>query len=414
MTLQALQVVEAVNKVRRKGRYPVHNFLVEHKPWQIQPFMIAPVMAGETLKNINLQGRVISDPLKVGHGNIFPWWCEHYFFYVKARQLPIREAFEAMMLEGTDLSAHYSAADAATYHQGDAVNFTKLCLDFIVEEGGFRNDGEAADVATIDGLPAAAAIRHGENWADSLMADGTVDPANNLQNPHDGTVLAEYVEQYERMRAMRLIDMDFEDWLETYGVNIPSAKLTEKPELIRRTSNWAYPSNTIDPDTGTPTGAASWSISERADKDRFFHEPGWIVGVTVVRPKVYMGNQKGSAATMMDDAFTWLPRMLADQPHVSVKEFVGGSESPTGPLRNQTNGYWVDLRDLFLYGDQFIRVAAESGYQPALPTAAGEKRFPTLAMANALFQDAGGGIVRQEGVARFAILGHPTTATDMT
>ena len=25
-----------------------------------------------------------------------------------------------------------------------------------------------------------------------------------------------------------------------------------------------------------------------------------------------------------------------------------------GPLAGATNGYWVDIRDLFLYGDQFV------------------------------------------------------------
>ena len=44
-----------------------------------------------------------------------------------------------------------------------------------------------------------AAIRHRTNWADSLMADGTISAENNLQNPHDPDVLTEYQEACGRI-----------------------------------------------------------------------------------------------------------------------------------------------------------------------------------------------------------------------
>ena len=408
-----VQVVQDVNRVRRKGRYPIHPHLLQYRPFQIQPFLVAPVMAGETLKNLALQSRVISDPLKVGVGNILPWWTDHYFFYVKARQL-IKEEFEAMTLDGVALAINDAASDWS-YHVGGSVDWVKRATMFCVENGGFRNDGEAADVASLDGVPLAAAVRHGTNWADSLMADGAVDPANNLQNPHNlNVVLPEYVEAYERMRAMRLIDMTFEDYLETMGVNIKPQDEWERPELIRVTSNWAYPANTVDPATGKPSGVATFSVSERADKDRFFKEPGFIVGLTVCKPKIFMGNQKSAASIAMDDPYVWMPRTLVDQPHITVKEFVGGTTGATGPLRGQTNGYWFDVRDLFKYGDQFMNYAESAGYVPALPAANGEKRFMTGAQIDALFADAASNKIRQDGVTRLSILAHPTTAIDNT
>lgn len=335
--------------------------------------MIAPVMAGETLKNLSLQARAISDPLAAGAGNILPWWCEHYYFYVKARQL-IKDQFEAMTLQGTALGI-VDPIDAPTMHPGGNINWLKRAMQFCVEEGGFRDEGEAWDVATLDGLPMAAAFRHASTWADSLVADGVVNPANNLQNPHlEGVVLGEYLEQYNRMRDMRLIDMDFEDYLETMGVNMRQTQVWEKPELIRQVSNWAYPANTVDPATGVASGVASFSVSEQANKDRFFTEPGFIIGLTVARPKIFMGNQKAPASIALDDPYVWMPRTLVDQPHITVKEFVGGSSAPTGPLRGQTNGYWFDVRDLFTYGDQFMNFAGTQGYAPALPAANGEKR----------------------------------------
>ena len=127
-------------------------------------------------------------------------------------------------------------------------------------------------------------------------------------------MLTEYQEAYERMRAMRFIDMSFEDYLKEQGVNLGSDERPDRPELLRVTSNWAYPSNTVDPSTGMPSGAASFSINERADKDRFFKEPGFIIGLTVARPKLFMGNQKSAGAIMMNDAFAFMPRIMSDKP----------------------------------------------------------------------------------------------------
>ena len=184
--------------------------------------------------------------------------------------------------------------------------------------------------------------------------------------------------------------------------------------MIRLHSEWAYPANTVDPATGLPSGAASFAVNIRADKDRFFSEPGFIFGVTMVRSKIFLANQTGAAVQMMNSALPWMPRLLADQPHTTVKEFVGGSASPTGPLRGQTAGYWLDTRDLFAYGDQFLSFASANGFAPALPSAAGEKRFMTAAMVDALFADASKNKIREDGVTRLSILSHPTTATDNT
>lgn len=416
-TNSMLQLVQDVNQVRRKLRNPIHPHLIEHRPYQLQPFMIAPVMPGETLKQLSLQSRIISDPLKGGAGNILPWWSETFYYYVKVRQLgdTVRAAFEAMVLDGSPIAIN-DPADVPTYHNGGSINWVKRCLQFVTETAGFRDDGEAWDAATIGGLPIASAHRRGQSFVDSLMVDngGAAPPANNHQNPHDPLVLAEYQEQYERMRAMRMIDMTFEDYLETFGVKFPTQASLERPELIRMHSEWAYPANTVDPATGLPSGAASFAIKLSADKDRFFNEPGFIFGVTMVRPKVFLGNQTGSGVSIMNTPFAWMPRLLADQPHTTVREFVGGTTAPTGPLRNQTAGYWLDSRDLFAHGDQFLAYASANGFAPALPAPNGEYRFATSDQVNAFFADPAKNKFRQDGVTRLSVLSHPTTATDMT
>lgn len=411
--IASAQVIQNVGKTARKARRPTHRHYVEYRPYQLQPILIAPVLPGETLKSLNLQARIISDPLAVGAGNIMPWWSEQWFFYVKLRDLDIRDQVENMMLKGVAPTPSVAGASAAGTQFVTGINWVELALKRIHEEF-FLNEGEVASATNhLDGLPLQAAVKHGDNWADSLQVDGAIPASNDWQNPHDPLAdpdNAAMYEQYQRMRAMRLIDMDFEDWLGTFGVRLPGQTERNRPELLRGLSEWSYPANTVDPTTGNATGVASFSVQETASKDRFFNEPGFVIGITSIRPKIYMGNQRQPVAYAMDNPLAWMSALMREEPHTSLREFT----TTNGPLKNQTAGYWVDLRDLFLYGDQFVTGAAPGPYAPALPTAAGEKRWATSAMIDAFFAAPAKNKVRQDGVVSLNILGHPTTSTDHT
>lgn len=411
------QIIQSVGKTQRKARRPVHSYYVEQRPFQIAPFFIAPVLPGETMKNLSVQGRTISDPLAVGPGNILPWWHEFFFFYVKLRDLEERDTFEEAILQGTAFTGLSSAANVRTYHNGTGIDFVQRCLDRVTAEY-FRDEQDPSTAPLLDGLPLASAVPHGTNWADNIQVDGTIPVNNPIQVPEgERDPLAAHAEAYERMRAMRMIDMSFEEYLEAYGVRGRETVEANKPEMIRYTRNWTYPTNVVDPATGLPSGAASFSLSEQADKDRYFTEPGFLFGVQVLRAKVYMGNQRGSASSMLDDAYAWLPPEFRDRPEAALREYVGGTTAPTGPLRGQTAGYWVDLRDLFIHGDQFVGgvdLATPAGYMPAVPSADGEKRFLTSAQINGLFASATVNKFRSDGIVKAHILGHPTTATDVT
>lgn len=373
----------------RKLRRPSHSFQVRIRPWQIQPNLIAPVLPGETLKNLLVQSRVVSDPVK---SKLIGWWFEQYFFYVKLRDLDDRDTLTNMIVTNASSAALNSDLNVRTNHAGGAPDFATLCMERIVDEY-FRDEDEATLVAAIDGLPLAQIGV--ESWLDSakdatLAGEGEHEmPGENPALPAHMVAFTDHYAQWEAMRSMQLTAATFEDWLRTFGLSVPRAEAEEahRPELIRYIREWTYPTNHVDPSTGVPSSALSWSIAERADKDRFFSEPGFVVGLCVCRPKVYLGNIEGSLADFMNDAYSWLPAVLQDEPYTSLKKFVGGAAG-VGPLgTNTTNDYWVDLRDLFMYGDQFVNFAStelDAGFV-ALPTAAMEKRFATAAMADAMF-----------------------------
>lgn len=393
--------VQNLAPVGRVSRRPQHSFHVRHRPWQIQPCLLAPVLPGETLKNLLMQARVVSDPVK---NPLIGWWYEYYVFYVKHRDMPGSATFQDMVLTyGASMSAvNAAAAKVEHYHSGTTVDWVAQCTETVVEHF-FRDQDEASSAASIGNLYAAKV--NNSTWLDSVttdtaMPDGTVIPGGSTPETTDQLMM-----QYEFMRGMKLTNMTYEDWLQTYGVRTARAEDPTKPELVRYVRDWTYPSNTVDPTSGAPSSALSWSISERADKDRYFAEPGFLYGCCVARPKVYFSKQAGNAAQMLTDAFAWMPAVMRNDPQTSLKKFA----NTAGPLAgNVTDSYWVDLRDLFIYGDQFINFAlsATDAGMVALPTTGMVKKYASSADADALFKSASpANQIRADGVFSLQILG---------
>lgn len=404
-----IHVVKELPKVRRVPRTPTHNWNVRAKPFVLQPVAIAPVLPGETLKNIMFQSRVVVDPIK---NPLIGWWKEYYWFYVKIRDLPTsaRDTLVNMFVNPTTATTGlHSAAKLDTYH-GDAssIDFMDLCLTSITE-AYFRDEGESRSTAELGSMPLVRA--DGPGWMDSLTDTTTLPDGGAIAGGTTAEETNRLLDAWEYLRKMNFTDMTFEDYCRSYGVNIPREEELNVPELLRYTKEWSYPVNHVEPTTGIPSSAVSWGIRERVDKDRYFKEPGFIVGVTVTRPKVYFSRQVGSLVDQMGEAFNWLPAIMGDQPEISLKEFAAAG----GPLTTPTNGYWVDFRDLYLYGDQFVNFAltATDAGLVALPTAALNKRYVASADIDAMFSNAAGGfnLVREDGTAKLTIHGMQTDQT---
>ena len=387
-------------RVGRKLRQPEHTWAVKHLPFAIQPFMIAPVLPGETLKNCLIQCRAVTQPVKSA---LSGWWLEHYLFYVKHRDLGDSATLVNMMLDPAVKAPNQASTDITLYSSSGRPRYVAQCLQAVVATW-FRDRGEAWNAFLIGTLPAAKLQK--EYWAQSantVALSNAGDFAADLDA--NSTIMASEVsaayERWQFLRANNLTDATYEDYLRSYGVRVELEE-ENQPELLRYSRDWVYPSNTVDPATGSPSSAVSWVVSERADKDRFFKEPGFIFGVTVCRPKVFRSGQAATAVQLLDDAYAWLPAILRDDPMTSVRPV-----TPAGMVPSATANQIVDLRDLFLYGDQFVNydvVASPDSGAVALPTGV-NWRYPTKAMVDALFVPASPYGVLQDGVARLSILG---------
>lgn len=403
--MPSIQTTQALPQ--RMMRRPVHNYVQYSKPWEINIAGIAPVLPGETLKNCLIQERCVSMPLV---SPIVGWWHELYMFYVTHRQIQNYndDAELTSMVFNNTITLNTSAVNVPTYYDGRGYNWAAACRDVIVKEW-FREEGETVSTATgREGRPLA---RIGmEGVGDSLVLNSAVPGGTGGTTPTTVQDLDQAQEAYEYMRSMGFTRLTYEAWIAAYGVSLPRVASRDRPELLRRASDWTYPVNVVNPSTGVPSSAVSFGVTLRADKDRFFTEPGFIVLIRVQRPKVYREKQSGHAAAMLDRVQRWLPPQLAHDPSASLAE-LAATEGPFGRAANGA-AHWLDVRDLFLHGDQWIdtgtvsRLAVNGVPFPADTTL--QNRYPTEAAGDALFvgvtepQDR---ICRADGAISLHILG---------
>lgn len=384
----------------RGTRNPQHRWYVEHHMWELQPCFIAPVLPGETLERLSLQARVVTAPVK---SRLVGYWLEYFFFYVPFRQMPDATNLVAMFIDPT-ITLSPTAAAAHRYYDGRGYDFVTQCLQVVTQEW-FRREGESWSAFTIRANRPAASLGI-DQFSDSLIDTTVLPDGGALGANQEADYRAKMLLEYRRMLRTQGSDggtMDYEEILSSYGAYVQKAKERDRPELIRYVREWTYPTNTVEPTTGVPTTAASWGITDSADKARAFTEPGFIFGVTCVRPKVYMSNQTSAASTMLDRAQRWLPPMMDEMfMEKSLAEFTA-TEGPFGKTTGGfTNGYWLDVHDLFNYGDQYLDGIAANGAVIALPTVGQVIRYATLAMADSLVNTAGS-LTQHDGVGQLRV-----------
>lgn len=416
---------------RRVMRSPRYNWRTRQRPWVIQPVACAPVLPGETLKSSLMQSRVVSDPL---FNQFTGWWLEYYMFYIKHRDLDGGDDLVQMVLDPEfSMAAWDDATDLEYYHtngtDSPAINWPKRCLARVVDTY-FRPDGMTSTTAA--GLMAQGAsnmpmaqIGMDGFWQSAINSTDieavTLDPDLAGAGSTYGTAVRPSeidaaLRAWEMQRLNKTTDMTYEDFIRSYGVKVPDAEEALKPELLRYWREWSMPTSTVEPSTGVANAAVAWGFQGRQDKDRFFKEPGFILVCSVLRPKVYLKTLTSGASMLMNDARSWLPAVMDEDPMSSLKKVSAGDP----PLDSNTAAYYVDIRDLLLYGDQFqnVGVAATDANLVALPAAAlgdSGKMFATATDADALFKNAGTGLkyIQQDGVLELHILGRQVDQTPL-
>lgn len=413
--------------VARKPRAPVHDFNVRFRPFVLQPMMVAPVLPGDTLKNLLCSYSAMTDPIK---HPLIGWWFDFHFFYVPFRAMDASADLQTMVLDPAfgELSAtHDLAADPDFYHaQATKPSFAYQATKAVVEEY-FRHEGEDwLTNAHLDNVPQIGLTK--KSAISSFVLDsastepdvlpGTADADDNLDEILGSGLSATFAGAYDAYQALvaaQVVDITFEDWLRQYGVRLPTPDNDPRPERILSYSDWKFPTKAVDETDGTIAAAIHWRDRVKSDKDRRFKEPGVLLGLCCATPKVYLRNQGEAVVDSLTRSLDWLPAVLGEHAFTSLKLFTSnGTNAGVGPLGFVPSAdYWLDIRDLFVHGDQFVNFAltATDASIVALPNSSGKTRFVSSTDANDLFSDSLVNKVHAEGRVRLNIL---SQVTDMT
>jgi len=375
----------------RVGRYPKHTFRVNALPFTAQPFMLARVLPGETMSNLFMEARCVTDPI---NNPIIGWKQEFFFFYCRATDLML-DVFKDMFVDPTnaEMAGHDLGANSLrTYAAKGAVDWTAKCLDRVVETY-FRDDGETASQFSTAAGDRIVQIRE-NTFLDTLTDKDLIPDGDLISAATDMGDLDRLMDAFEMLRSMGIANMTYEDWLRSQGINIPG-KDENKPEMLARFSDYQYPSNTIDPVTGAPSSAVSWVFKNGSRDPKMFKEPGFVIGITVTRPKVYFAGLAGSAAGFAQRAWDWMPNYMHSMPETSLRQF-GAGAGPLGDRTTDTDSYWLDMRDELIYGDQFqnhtafnvVPATVGAEHLLALPDTSLNWKYPSEAMCKSFFKSA--------------------------
>lgn len=354
----------------RTSRYPKHSWHTYFRPFQIQPCAIAPVQAGDTIKHMRFESRVLTDPIK---DQVTGWWSELFFFYVRFSDLDEYADAQARAitleanLHGTPAGGYGAIPTAATtwtYHNGNGPDWLAACIKPIVLTY-FRPEVGAWNDYLLDNVPGAGLV--GTTWLDTLSNAADIpatDGKYSVATRNTDAGVYEYLfARWEQLRKAKLTTQDYQEFLVSQGVDVPDQMKEprsdkRRPELLRFTRQFSYPANTVKEDGTGTVAAVSWVISERMDRPIFCDEPGFIVGVQVVRPKLYRANQAATGCSLLRDARTLCPATDEMAPQMSIVRYDDtDTKTAAGPITltdASVTGWQADVAGLFVNGDQFV------------------------------------------------------------
>lgn len=403
-----MQIVSAGAAKTRHKRTPNFPIAGTMKPFGLYPIFAHPVLPGETIDSLRMKWRVLSKPIKHPLAGA---WLETWLCYVKFTD--IDRNLGNMFISDTFATTGYTAAANAPRY------FTKLGqIDWIrliterVAKAFFIHDDEA--LTFLDGVPQVKLNNNG--WHQNLMFKPAGVDATKL--PSDPTA---QMAGFQIMEMMNMSELTYESYLKQYGVQSVVTGIGE-PEILRYTRSWTLPVNTVEPTTGVPSSAWVFSDEVSMDKAKRFDEPGFLVMLASVRPKMYLGGLPYSFVGNLWGFSDWFPAYNLDDPAAGVRAIdstdpVFGAITTGGPFT-----MLYDHRDLLNHGEQFINSAT---HPYPLPTANGmaiglgnsqsklQGEYAGVADIDAMFVSAVAGdrFAYYEGMANCVINGHMRDTT---
>lgn len=351
-----IQVIRPGQTRRRVSRTPNFPMAGIMRPFGLYPLMVHPVLPGETMEFFSCKLRALSRPVKHPLAGA---WLESWLVYVKFTDLD-RELGDMFISDSYATTGHTLAADAPRYFgKSGQIDWVGKCVRR-VHEAFFTHEGETP--RAIDGVPQVKL--NNVSWFQNCIFE---EAAVSLGG--DVATVEGQLSAFEMMRQMAMTELSYEKYLQQYGVQSIRTGIGE-PEILRYARAWTMPSNTIDPTTGAPSSAWVWSEAIEANKPKRFEEPGFVVQLATIRPKMFMGNLTSSMVGRLWGFSDWFPAYNLEDPAAGAKVIPVAQSNVVGATANVV----YDHRDLLAHGEQFVNCAA-ADHPYALPLASAPKHL---------------------------------------
>lgn len=346
-----IQVQQPGMGKKRHTRTPNFPVLGTMRPFGLYPIMAHPVLPGETLKSFRLKWRTISMPIK---HPLAGCWLEVWLCYVKLTDLD-RDLGNMFISENYSTDGYLcSTSNDRYFTKAGQIDWVKLCAER-VHDAYFLDDSETP--REIDGVRQTKI--NSKSWMQNLMFKPADDPLDTT-DIHDAY---HEMNQYMMMQQMGMSELTYENYLNQYGVrSIGTAE--GDPEILRYAPAWTLPVNTVEPTTGAPSSAWVWSSEIKADKDKRFSEPGFIIALASYRPKMYSSKQRYSFSGNLWGFQDWYPAYNLQDPAAGIRDLL--TNDPVFPSGFRTDAgdatLIYDHRDLLSHGEQFVNNFDELPY----------------------------------------------------
>lgn len=345
--LQIVQPGEVRRRVARTPQFPIAGTM---KPFGLYPLWAHPVLPGETLKTSETKYRILSMPVKHPLAGA---WCETWLCYVSLTD--IDEALAQMFISDDVATTGFTASSDRPrfFTKSGQIDYLKLAVDRIAT-AFFRDEeepGALAGTRVRDGVPVAG--RQNWDWAQNLafLPDDVVEADLPSAMPESGTLTP-----LELMRASGMSEMTYEKYLAQYGVIERQAqKAARIPEILRYTRDWTVPVNTVEATTGRPSSAWAWSATVKAEKAKRFDEPGFLVMLACVRPKMFDPTLAASMIGNLWGFSDFFPVYNLNDPAAGLKG-ISANDPVFGTMTGTETSerLWYDHRDLLTHGEAFV------------------------------------------------------------
>ncbi len=377
---------------RRGERRPVFRASVELEPWEITPFCCFPLLPGETLHNILMDGRFV---LNGCVSPLFPWYLDIQLFAVNLSDVDVD--FEEILLRHAETPPTGIAASANKPLLGQAagaMNLTGPVYDRICDQFWKTDNVLPNSVVNTDLFIAPVKWR----TSSSTLVEG--ESPSRVFEP-------DQLQTDEMKRDLLDQDMDWADVLRAYGVKVTSGE-AGVPERIMWESIAKYPVfvQSDAADTIVTRYQVLWSIREARLTARgagiFAKEPMVIMGLVTIRPEVIEGNKAFMFVNdLVDGERWWVPPFntfdavqdILQEPGSSITAGHSWTDTAAGVVQLNALDYWF-------MGESFTNMDWKNASPPD-PQLVGHNADSPLRSATPVYET---DFIGHEGSAKWPVL----------